>query len=214
MASIMLGRRTAALSTAISEETKRVIAGGYNIGAGSKAACMSMGIDLLGFRCWDAQTTSRKGYNNNIMIVTPSHTYNSRFHLRNIGLTNPLVCTMSPREATMTSSNRRRTISFLLRGPSIPRRKLALGGVFFESPTNPLSSSSSTVGGIGVEVPETTSFFPRNPLCSRNLGAGRPLRTCSSSASVPLQLLGVCSLETSGGKAVGRMANLSEAWCW
>ncbi len=127
----------------------------------------------------------------------------------------------------MTSSHRRRIISFLLLGPSIITRDPLLGAPFFELCGNPLPSSSKIAGeGSGVEVPESGSFRPLNPLCKRCLGAGRPLRKCSSSASVPLQLLEVCSLERVGNAVSdkslpcwakddddgGLKANLSEVW--
>lgn len=57
----------------------------------------------------------------------------------------------------------------------------------FRSGSRP-SSSMAFGESRGVDVPESGSFLPRNPLCNRVLGAGNPLRKCSSSASVPLSL--------------------------
>lgn len=59
-------------------------------------------------------------------------------------------------------------------------------------------SSSGTGDGSGVDVPDRTSLRPRKPLCNFVLGAGRPLRKCSSSASVPLSLDGVASRDRAG----------------
>lgn len=47
-------------------------------------------------------------------------------------------------------------------------------------------------------APDRTSLRPLKPLCSFAFGAGSPLRKCSSSASVPLSLAGVDSLEKAG----------------
>lgn len=51
---------------------------------------------------------------------------------------------------------------------------------------------------MGVEVPEANSLRDRRPLCRRALGAGKPRRKCSSSASVPLSLAGVDSFVKEG----------------
>lgn len=93
----------------------------------------------------------------------------------------------------------RRASSFLLRNASAGLRGLFHRyGPLLKLYEDLLPSSSRKAGdGIGVEVPESTSLRPRKPF--RNLlGAGRPLRKCSSSASVPLSLLGVISLEVLG----------------
>jgi hypothetical protein len=61
---------------------------------------------------------------------------------------------------------------------------------------SPLVRSSSQMAGDagGVEDPESGSLRPRSPLWGFHLGAGRPFRKCSSSASVPLSLPGEDSL--------------------
>lgn len=107
----------------------------------------------------------------------------------------------------MRNSVSRRITSLLLRNASAELRGLfPRCGSFFKLYEDLLPSSSRKAGeGIGVEVPESTSLRPRKPF--RNLlGAGRPLRKCSSSASVPLSLLGVISLEVPGrtGCVLGR----------
>ncbi len=77
IASTMLGRRTASLSTAISDETKSVMAGGYNSGAGSKTVGRDMGIGLDGVRFRKAQIISRNGYSDNSIAVKPVATHSS-----------------------------------------------------------------------------------------------------------------------------------------
>jgi hypothetical protein len=62
---------------------------------------------------------------------------------------------------------------------------------------------------MGVDVPESCSFLPRKPLWSLAFGAGRPLRKCSSSASVPLSLAGVESLAKEGNAWIGARASSS-----
>lgn len=62
------------------------------------------------------------------------------------------------------------------------------------------SSSNRAGERKGVEDPDSTSFPPLSPLCKRPLGAGSPLRKCSSSASVPLSLPGVESLWKNAGR--------------
>lgn len=78
MASTILGRITASLSTATRDETKSVIAGGYSSGAGSKAEGIDIGIAFAGFRCQEAQSISRNGYSNDNKPTTPIATHSSK----------------------------------------------------------------------------------------------------------------------------------------
>lgn len=76
-ASTILGRRAASLSTAISDETKIVMVGGYNSGAGSKAVGIDIGIELGVVRFRKAHIVSRMGYNSISIVVTPIATHSS-----------------------------------------------------------------------------------------------------------------------------------------
>lgn len=76
-ASTILGRRAASLSTAISDETKIVMVGGYNSGAGSKAVGIDIGIELGVVRFRKAHIVSRTGYNSISIVVTPIATHSS-----------------------------------------------------------------------------------------------------------------------------------------
>ena len=93
------------------------------------------------------------------------------------------------------------------------RPSLSTASCFGRGILNPCSSGGSS-GSKGVEDPDSVSFFPLSPLCSLVLGAGSPLRKCSSSASVPLSLAGVESLvKTAGGTGSWMVGpNLAEAW--
>ena len=100
-------------------------------------------------------------------------------------------------EATIPPCHIRSSTSVALRISSLRRRSLSATALFSRScPLLPNTefvfrpSASHTEGeSNGVEVPESGSFLPLNPLCDRALGAGSTLRKCSSSASVPLSLV-------------------------
>lgn len=120
--------------------------------------------------------------------------------VRNTGASNLFAWIMPASVVMMPASMARCTRIFLRRMTS---GKMALSSDFL-----PLCDVRRLVGGTGscktagdksgVEVPDMTSFRPLNPLWGRSFGGGRPLRKCSSSASVPLSLAGVDSLEKVG----------------
>lgn len=118
----------------------------------------------------------------------------------NAGDNNLFAWIIPASEVMMTTSMARCTRIFF--------RRIISGRIILSSGLLPLCDALRPVVGTGscrtagdssgVEVPEMTSFRPLRPLWGRSFGGGRPLRKCSSSASVPLSLAGVDSLEKVG----------------
>jgi hypothetical protein len=94
------------------------------------------------------------------------------------------------------------------RKTSLPRRlfsinrRLICSRVSLPDKTSCFRLSSNSAAGVasGVVAPESGSCLPRRPLCGWSLGAGKRLGYCSSSASVPLSLVGLESFLLDGVK--------------